>query len=58
MKQFGSAFEAYLSHYEQTGQLLKSKQPYVEHNLDTAVNIIRHSIQNAAAFEVAAQLNN
>lgn len=36
-------------------RLVKSKHPYVEHNLDTVVNIIRHSIQNAAAFEVAAQ---
>ncbi|CAJ1947892.1 unnamed protein product [Sphenostylis stenocarpa] len=36
-------------------RLVKSKHPYVEHNLDTVVNIIRHSIQNAAAFEEAAQ---
>ncbi|KAK7315522.1 hypothetical protein VNO77_34072 [Canavalia gladiata] len=35
-------------------RLVKSKHPYVEHNLDTVVNIIRHSIQNAAAFEEAA----
>ncbi|KAK7317534.1 hypothetical protein RJT34_01859 [Clitoria ternatea] len=36
-------------------RLVKSKHPYVEHNLDTVVNIIRHSVQNAAAFEEAAQ---
>lgn len=36
-------------------RLMKSKHPYVEHNLDAVVNIIRHSIQNAAAFEVVAQ---
>ncbi|XP_027359392.1 protein RRP6-like 2 isoform X2 [Abrus precatorius] len=36
-------------------RLVKSKHPYVEHNLDTVVNIIRHSIQNAAAFEEDAQ---
>ncbi|RDX95637.1 Protein RRP6-like 2, partial [Mucuna pruriens] len=36
-------------------RLVKSKHPYVEHNLDTVVNIIRHSIQNAAAFEEAVQ---
>ncbi|XP_061371672.1 protein RRP6-like 2 [Gastrolobium bilobum] len=36
-------------------RLVKSKHPYVEHNLDTVVSIIRHSIQNAAAFEEAAQ---
>lgn len=35
---------------------MKSKHPYVEHNLDTVVSIIRHSIQNAAAFEEASQL--
>ncbi|CAK8533025.1 unnamed protein product [Lathyrus sativus] len=36
-------------------RLLKSKHPYVEHNLDTVVSIIRHSIQNADAFEATAQ---
>lgn len=36
-------------------RLLKSKHPYVEHNLDTVVGIIRHSIQNADAFEATAQ---
>ncbi|CAI8595190.1 unnamed protein product [Vicia faba] len=36
-------------------RLLKSKHPYVEHNLDTVVTIIRHSIQNADAFEATAQ---
>ncbi|KAK7267021.1 hypothetical protein RIF29_19685 [Crotalaria pallida] len=36
-------------------RLVKSKHLYVEHNLDTVLNIIKHSIQNAAAFEEAAQ---
>lgn len=36
-------------------RLVKSKHPYVEHNLDTVVTIIRHSIQNAADFEEVAQ---
>lgn len=36
-------------------RLVKSKHPYVEHNLDTVVSIIRHSVQNAPAFEAAAQ---
>ncbi|KAK7380775.1 hypothetical protein VNO78_33294 [Psophocarpus tetragonolobus] len=36
-------------------RLVKSKHPYVEHNLDTVVSIIRHSIQNSATFEEAAQ---
>jgi carbonic anhydrase len=36
-------------------RLVKSKHPYLEHNLDSVVNVIRHSIQNAAAFEVVAQ---
>ena len=34
---------------------VKSKHPYIECNLDTVVSIIRNSIQNAAAFEEAAQ---
>ncbi|KAH1133320.1 hypothetical protein AAZX31_05G076200 [Glycine max] len=36
--------------------LVNSRHPYVEHNLDSLVNIIRHSIQNTAAFEEIAQL--
>ncbi|TKY62867.1 Exosome component 10 [Spatholobus suberectus] len=32
----------------------KSKLPYVERSLDVIVNIVRHSMQNAAAFEEAA----
>ncbi|KAE9619820.1 hypothetical protein Lal_00040436 [Lupinus albus] len=35
-------------------RLVKSKHPFVERNLDTVLNIIKHSIQNAAAFEEAA----
>ncbi|MED6145326.1 hypothetical protein PIB30_024079 [Stylosanthes scabra] len=35
-------------------RLVKSKHPYIEHNLDTVVSIIRNSLQNAAAFEEAA----
>ncbi|KAL2320498.1 hypothetical protein Fmac_029467 [Flemingia macrophylla] len=31
----------------------KSKLPYVERSLDVIVNIVRHSMQNAAAFEEA-----
>lgn len=36
-------------------RLLKAKHPYVERNLGPVVNIIKHSILNAAAFEAAAQ---
>ncbi|KAI4348481.1 hypothetical protein L6164_009202 [Bauhinia variegata] len=36
-------------------RLVKTKHPYLECNLDTVVSIIRHSMQNAAAFEAAAQ---
>jgi exosome complex exonuclease RRP6 len=36
-------------------RLVKTKHPYLEHNLDSVVTVIRHSIQNAAAFEAAAQ---
>ncbi|XP_021281829.1 protein RRP6-like 2 [Herrania umbratica] len=36
-------------------RLLKSKHPYVERNLGSVVTIIRHSMQNAIAFEAAAQ---
>lgn len=35
--------------------LVKSKHPYLEHNLGSVVSIIRHSMQNAAAFEVAVE---
>ncbi|KAA8518370.1 hypothetical protein F0562_015747 [Nyssa sinensis] len=35
-------------------RLLRSKHPFVECNLNSVVSIIRHSIQNAAAFEAAA----
>ncbi|GER26963.1 3'-5' exonuclease domain-containing family protein [Striga asiatica] len=37
-------------------KVLKSKHPYIERNLGSVVSIIRHSIQNAAAFEEAAKL--
>ncbi|KAK4272349.1 hypothetical protein QN277_020917 [Acacia crassicarpa] len=36
-------------------RMLKSKNPYIERNLDTIVNIVRNSMQNAFAFEAAAQ---
>ncbi|KAB2005308.1 hypothetical protein ES319_D11G261000v1 [Gossypium barbadense] len=36
-------------------QLLKSRHPYVERNLGAVVSIIRHAMQNAVAFEAAAQ---
>ncbi|GAB2273458.1 hypothetical protein Dimus_008251 [Dionaea muscipula] len=36
-------------------QLVKSKLPYVERNLGSVVNIIRHSIQNAAEFQAVAE---
>lgn len=36
-------------------RLVKTKHPYLEHNLDSVVTVIRHAIQNAAAFEAAAQ---
>ncbi|XVF30738.1 hypothetical protein REPUB_Repub16aG0084400 [Reevesia pubescens] len=36
-------------------RLLKSKHPYVERNLGAVVSIIKHSMQNALAFEAAAQ---
>lgn len=32
----------------------RSKLPYVERSLDIIVNIVRHSMQNAAAFEETA----
>lgn len=34
---------------------LKSKHPYIERNLGSVLSIIRHSMQNATAFEVAAE---
>lgn len=36
-------------------RLVKSKHPYVERNLASVVSIIRHSLQNAAAFEAVAE---
>ncbi|CAL5328073.1 unnamed protein product [Camellia sinensis] len=36
--------------------LVKSKHPYVDRNLGSIVSIIRHSMQNAAAFETTAEL--
>ncbi|XP_065851992.1 protein RRP6-like 2 [Euphorbia lathyris] len=36
-------------------RVLKSKHSYVERNLDSIVNIIRHAMQNAAEFEAVAQ---
>ncbi|XP_059646486.1 protein RRP6-like 2 [Cornus florida] len=36
-------------------RMLKSKHPHVERNLGSVVGIIKHSIQNAAAFEPAAE---
>ncbi|RID62307.1 hypothetical protein BRARA_E01390 [Brassica rapa] len=35
-------------------RLLKSKHPYIERNVDSVVSLIKHSIQNCAAFESAA----
>ncbi|XP_021755991.1 protein RRP6-like 2 isoform X2 [Chenopodium quinoa] len=35
--------------------LVKSKHPYVERNLGSVVNIIRHAVQNASSFEAVAQ---
>ncbi|KAJ8763149.1 hypothetical protein K2173_025534 [Erythroxylum novogranatense] len=37
-------------------KLLRSKHPFLERNLGSIVSIIRHSMQNASAFEAAAQL--
>ncbi|EEF36685.1 3'-5' exonuclease, putative [Ricinus communis] len=34
---------------------LKSKHPYIERNLGSVVNVVRHAMQNAAEFEAAAQ---
>ncbi|KAK6139755.1 hypothetical protein DH2020_026515 [Rehmannia glutinosa] len=39
----------------QLRRVLKSKHPYIERNLGSVVSIIRHSIQNAAAFEEASK---
>ncbi|GMH30003.1 hypothetical protein Nepgr_031846 [Nepenthes gracilis] len=36
-------------------QLVGSKHPYVDRNLASIVNIIRHSIQNVAAFEAVVK---
>ncbi|KAI3705399.1 hypothetical protein L1987_75636 [Smallanthus sonchifolius] len=35
--------------------LLKSRHPYIERNLGSVVSIIRHSMQNAVAFEPVAK---
>lgn len=35
--------------------VMKSKHPYIERNLGSVVSIIRHSMQNAAAFEPVAK---
>ncbi|KAL3644130.1 hypothetical protein CASFOL_012062 [Castilleja foliolosa] len=40
----------------QLRHVLKSKLPYIERNLASVVSMIRHSVQNAAAFEEAAKL--
>lgn len=34
---------------------VKSKHPYVDRNLGSVVNIIRHSVQNSSSFEAVAQ---
>ncbi|KAM7505125.1 hypothetical protein LguiB_004029 [Lonicera macranthoides] len=36
-------------------RLVMSKHPYIERNLGSVVSIIRHSIQNASAFEAVAE---
>lgn len=36
-------------------RLVKSKHPYIEQHLDSVVSVIRHSMQNAAFFEAAAE---
>ncbi|KAF5475765.1 hypothetical protein F2P56_007539 [Juglans regia] len=36
-------------------RIVKSKHPYVERNLASVVNIIRHSMHNGAAFEAVAE---
>lgn len=35
--------------------VLKTKHPYIERNLGSVVSIIRHSVQNAAAFEAVVE---
>lgn len=35
----------------QLRRALKTKHPYIERNIGSVVSIIRHSLQNAAAFE-------
>lgn len=37
-------------------RLVNSKHPYVERSLGSVVSIIKHSMQNAAAFEEAVEL--
>ncbi|KAH6826496.1 Polynucleotidyl transferase [Perilla frutescens var. hirtella] len=39
----------------QLRRALKAKHPYIERNLSSVVSVIRHSIQNAAAFEEACK---
>ncbi|PON53649.1 Ribonuclease D [Parasponia andersonii] len=39
----------------QLRRLVKSKHPYIEHNLGSVLSIIRNSMQNATAFEAAAE---
>lgn len=39
----------------QLRRALKAKHPYIERNLGSVVSVIRHSIQNAAAFEEACK---
>lgn len=36
-------------------RLVKSKHPYIEQHLASVVSVIRHSMQNAAFFEAAAE---
>lgn len=36
-------------------RVVKSKNQYIDRNLGSVVNIIRHSVQNAAAYESIAQ---
>ncbi|KAJ0743640.1 hypothetical protein HanPI659440_Chr10g0378291 [Helianthus annuus] len=35
--------------------LLKSRHPYIERNLGSIIGIIKHSMQNGAAFEPVAK---
>lgn len=36
-------------------RIIKSRHPYIERNLASVVNIVRHSMQNASAFESAVE---